>query len=307
MTTLPPGILAVVCETARGAFGRRFGTAQAYRGTSSSLTLHPRKFSFLSAVVLAGALIAFAGTAWADDGEAVQFTEADYAAYSTLRFAKAMADEKRMFAHTKEKQAAVAAELAKACADVGWTKERFEQVDDAVGAALGALGDPENAGDEVSKTTLATVKAHQKELEDYDGLRKRAAEMMREQEMAARRGAPPTPAQLAGKWVLDMELTIAGMTEGLGDELKKTARDELRKTLVAASYRFGPGDRLVAISQRPGMAPETEEGTYQLEGSTLIVKAKMGKREHEGKLNIGIKDGYLRIGMMGFFSVFRRE
>jgi hypothetical protein len=107
--------------------------------------------------------------------------------------------------------------------------------------------------------------------------------------------------------VFDPDLTVAGMTEGMGDELKKSARDELSKTLVAASYTFGPGDRLVAINLRPGMAPETQEGTYRLEGSTLIVKAKMGNRQREDKLNIGIKDGYLQIGMMGFFSVFRRE
>ena len=125
--------------------------------------------------------------------------------------------------------------------------------------------------------------------------------------MAAKRGAPPTPAQLAGKWVFDMDLTVAGMTEGMGDESKKSVRDSLSKTLIAASYTFGPGDRLVATNQRLGMAPETQEGTYRLEGSTLVVKAKMGNREREDKLNIGIKDGYLRIGMMGFFSVFRRE
>jgi hypothetical protein len=259
------------------------------------------------AIVLAGAFSTFAGTASADEEGPVQFKEADYAAYSTLRFAKAVAEEKRMFAHDKAKQAAIAAEFAKACAEIGWTTERFEQVDDAVSAALSALGDPENAGDEVSKTTLATVKAHQKELADYDGLRKRARDLMQEQAMAAKRGAPPTPAQLAGKWVWDMDLTIASMTEGMGDELKTSMRDQLSKTLVASSYTFGPGDRLVAITQRPGLAAETQEGTYRLEGSTLTVKALMGKRQREDQLSIGIKDGYLRIGMMGMFSVFRRE
>ena len=242
-------------------------------------------------MVLAGAFLAFAGTSSADEPGPIEFTEADYPAYSTLRFAKAVAEEKRMFAHDKAKQAAIAADFAKACAEVGWTKERFEQVDDAVSAALNALRDPENAGDEVSKTTLATVKAHQKELADYAELRKRARDLVQEQAMAAKRGAPPTPAQLAGKWVFDMDLTVAGMTEGMGDELKKSVRDSLSKTLIAASYTFGPGDRLVATNQRLGMAPETQEGN----------------REREDKLNIGIKDGYLRIGMMGFFSVFRRE
>ena len=307
MTILPPGVSADFSETAHGTAAGRLGTAVESRASYSSRALRPRRARLFLAVVLAGSLMAFAGTAAAAAEGPTQFTEADYATYSTLRLAKAVKEEKGMFAHDKAKRAALEVEFAKACADAGWTKERFEQIDEAVGSALSALDDPENAGEDVSKTTLATVKAHRKELADYDGLRQHARELVQEQAMAARRGAPPTPAQLAGTWVMDMDLTVAGMTEGMGDDLKKSARDELSKTLLAARYTFGPGDRLVATIQRPGPVVETQDGTYRLDGSTLIIKAKMGSRDREDKVTIGIKDGYLRIGMMGATTVFRRE
>ena len=205
-------------------------------------------------------IVASAGTARAQEEGIVQFREADYAAYAQLRLANAVAEEKGMFAHDPAKRAAIDAEFATACADAGWTKERFAEIDSAVGSALSAIGDPENAGEEVSPTTLATVKAHQKELADNDGLRQRARNLVQEQMLAAKRGVPPTPAQLAGHWVWDIELTIASMAEGMGDELKQSMRDQLSKTLVAASYTFGPGDRLVAVNQRPGAAPVSVSG-----------------------------------------------
>jgi hypothetical protein len=256
--------------------------------------------------LLAGMIVAGAGTARAQE-EIVQFRESDYAAYAKLRLAKAVAEEEGMFAHDQVKRAAIDARFAIACADAGWTKERFEEIDSAVGSALSAIGDPENAGEEISPTTLATVKAHQKELADNDGLRQRARNLVQEQALAAKRGVPPTHAQLAGHWVWDIELTIASMAEGLGDDLKQTMRDQLSKTLVAASYTFGPGDRLVAVNQRPGAAPETQTGTYRLDGSKLTVIAKMGSRDRKDQVDVGIKDGNLRIGMMGMYSVFRRE
>ena len=305
MTILPSGVLAHIGEPARAP--GRFGAASTCRGNFIFSRFHSRRACSLLALVLAGSFMAFVGTATAEEEGTTQFTEADYAAYSTLRLAKAVTDEKEMFAHSKEKQAALKAEFAKACADASWTKERFEQIDEAVGTALSALGDPENAGEEISKTTLSTVKAHQKELADYDGLRQRAREIVQEEALAARRGAPPTPAQLAGTWVMDMDLTVAGMTEGMGDDLKKSARDGLSQNLLAARYTFGPGDRLVATITRPGPLVEKQEGTYRLEGSTLFITARMGSRNREDKVAIGIKDGGLRIGMMGVFTIFRRE
>jgi len=289
---LPPcEFLSCIAATARRAAARR-----------------PRIGSWpLLAAALAGACIGLTATARAADEGLVEFRESDYAAYSALRLAHAVAGEKRMFAHDQTKQAAIDAEFARACAAAGWTRDRFEAVDGAVGSALGAIDDPENAGDEVAPATLATVKAHLAELRDTDGLHKRARDLVQAEAQAARRGAVPTAAQLAGRWVWDVELTIASMAEGLGDDVKQTMREQLAKTLVGATYMFGPGDKIVATNQRPGAAPETQEGRYRLEGSKLVIIQRMGSRDREDKVDVGIKDGHLLVGMMGMYSVFRRE
>ncbi len=293
---------------AAGGGGNRHACARRLGPATTTPRHSPARGRWLASLLLGAALAASAGRAAADDDGPVEFTEGQYAAYSTLRLANAVVEEKRMFAHSdKAKKDAIAAEFAKACADVGWTKDRFEKVDEAVGSALSALDDPENAGDEVTKTTLATVKAHREELANTDALRQRARQVMQEQELVAKRGAPPTPAQLAGTWVFDFDATVDAMAAGMGEDLKKSARDGLAKSMTAATYTFGPGDRLVATVERPGVPPETQEGTYGLNGSTLTVKARMGSRVREDNLSIGIKDGTLRIGMMGFYSVFRRK
>ena len=64
---------------------------------------------------------------------------------------------------------------------------------------------------------------------------------------------------------------------------------------------------MVAVNQRPGLPPETTQGTYRLEGSTLFIKGKMGTRDREEKVDVGIMDGRLQIGMMGAYSVFERQ
>jgi hypothetical protein len=254
-------------------------------------------------------LLGFAVAARAGEGTPARLTEADYAAFTKLRLAKAVVEEKGMFAHgNKEKQAAIDAQLTKVLAETGWTKERFEQVSEAVDSILGVLSDPEQQMDsEMDRTTIATVKAHRKDLEDYDGLKKRALQQIQDEQILALRGRPPTAAELTGKWVLNVELSVASITQGLPDEVTKNAAEEYRKNLTAATYTFGPGNTIAAINQRPGVPPETTQGTYRLEGSTLFIKAKMGTRDREEKMDVGIKDGRLYIGMMGAYSVFEKQ
>jgi hypothetical protein len=260
-------------------------------------------------ILAAGVLLGFALAARAGEGTPARLTEADYAAFTKLRLAKAVVEEKSMFAHgNKEKQAAIDAQLTKVLAETGWTKERFEQVNDAVDSVVSALSDPEQPMDpEMDQTTIATVKAHRKELEDYNGLTKRAQQQIQEEQILAKRGPPPTAAEIAGKWVLNVELSVASISDGTPDELTKKLADEYRKNLTVATYTFGPGDMISAINQRPGRPPETTQGTYRLEGSTLLIKAKMGTRDREDKVDVGIKDGRLYIGMMGAYSVFERQ
>jgi hypothetical protein len=260
-------------------------------------------------ILAAGAFLGFALAIRAADGAPARLTEANYASFTKLRLAKAVVEEKSMFAHgNKEKQAAIDAQFNKVLAETGWTKERFGEIDDAVGSILSVLGDPEQEMDpELDKTTIATVKAHRKELEDYGGLQQRARQQFQEEQILERRGRAPTTAEITGKWALNVELSVASITQGLPDEITKKAADEYRKNLTLATYTFGPGNTIAAINQRPGLLPETTQGTYRIEGNSLFIKAKMGTRDREDKIDVGIKDGRLYIGMMGVYSVFERQ
>ena len=270
----------------------------------------------LRGIVAAGMLAVVASLAQAQEVNTTKVSEADCAVYARLRFARAIADEKGMFAHSDKDKQAVKAQLAKSFTDAGWTEDRYDQIDQAVSEGLGVLQESEQGEDPAAakqqlaamdKTTVATIKAHRKDLTDDSGMRQRARQQIQDEQAAARRGAPPTAAELAGKWVLDLDLTIAAMSEGLPDDLRKNVGDDLRKRLAGATYTFGPGDKLVATNQRPGQPPETDQGTYRLDGSRLIIKAKMGQRDRENGVDVGIKDGHLHIGMMGVYSVFRKE
>jgi hypothetical protein len=256
-----------------------------------------------------GTLLGFALAVQAGEGTPPGLTEANYADFSKIRLAKEVVEQKSMFAHgNKEKQAAIDAQLAKVFAETGWTKERYEQVNDAVASILAFLSDPEQTMDpEPDQTTIATVKAHRKDLKDYEGLKKRALQEIQDEQILARRGRPPTAAEITGKWVLNVELSVAAITQGLPDEVTKNAAEEFRKNLTAATYTFGPGDAIAAINQRPGVPPENTQGTYRLEGSTLLIKAKMGTRDREEKVDVGLKDGRLYLGIMGAYSVFERQ
>lgn len=78
--------------------------------------------------------------------------------------------------------------------------------------------------------------------------------------------------------------------------------------LTGATYTFGPGDKLVAVCQRPNLPPETVEGTYRLEGAKMKVRtASKSGGSREDVLDVGIRDGQLRVGMLGIFSVYRRQ
>jgi len=262
---------------------------------------------WLGGVLVAAVLIAFTA-ARAQEENAGKLTEADYPAYARLRLASAVAEEKRMFARTPEQKAAVAAEFLKACADAKWTQERYEQVADAVSTALDSLNSEDGSEyPDLDPATVATVKAHRKELEDYSALQQRARQQVQEDRLVASHGVAPTAAQLAGKWVLDVALSIDSITEGMPDEGKKSSAEEYSKHITGSTYTFGPGDKLVATTQRPNLAPETQAGAYRLEGATLVIVTKRTNRDREQKLDIRIKDNQLHIGMMGIYSVFLRE
>lgn len=268
-------------------------------------------------VLISGASLLAVGTALpvrADDPNAPKVTEADFPVYYKLAGAQARAEEQQTFAHDQTKRDAITAEWNKALADAGWTQERFDSVNEAVGMAAGSLQQLEAGGEEAenakselaeqNSTTIATVKAHRKEL--AVDLRIKAAEDIRNEQAAARRGTPPTPSQLAGTWVLDIDATIDAAVRELPDSVKPEVREKVRRETPAATYTFGPGNTIKTVIRRPGSTvDETSTGTYRLDGSKIYFQAQ--GRKGEDSLEIGMKNDQLRLGFMGVYSVLKRE
>jgi hypothetical protein len=265
--------------------------------------------SRLGCILAAGMVLVLGAVARADESNLGRLRESDYPTFCKLRLARAVAEEKGMFAHgNKAKQAAIEAQAAKALAEVGWSEERFGAVSAAVDSVLNNLADPEQELDpEIDKTTIATVKAHRQELQDTNALQQRARQIMVDEQTLERRGRAPTAAELNGKWVMNFDRTVASIADGMPAEIVKNAGDELRKHLTGATYTFGAGNTITAVNERPGVPPETSQGFYRLEGNTLVIIMKMGSRNREDKIDIGIKEGRLMIGMMGAYSVFERQ
>ena len=258
-------------------------------------------------------IVVLASMAVAQD-EAVKVTEADFGVYEKLRYASILTQERRSQTPDKAKQAAIKAPWEQELKSANWTEERFGAVDSAVGDAVTALADQEKGGEEAAaaketldgldKTTVATVKAHRKEHTDDQELRKKAREQVRQEADAERRGPAPDPKALEGKWVLDLDATVGLLAPGAGADVTKEIREKMKTTMGEASYTFGPGDKIISnIVQQD--KKRTDEGTYRLDGSKIFFKAN--GRQREESMDAGMKDGKLRLGMMGFYSVFRKE
>lgn len=253
------------------------------------------------------------GLALAQEEGPTKVTEADYQTFQKLRYSHELARTRKMFSRGDDaKEAAAEAELAKALGDAGWTAERYQSIEetiDAVTSDLQMLDSEEEREmakeslEAMDKTTVETVKAHLKDPNGDDALSKRAMEQIREEKELAKRGEPVDAAKLEGTWVADIEATAEVNTQDYGPELKQQMAETLRKTLPKSSYVFGPGDRIEAITEQAG-ANRHEKGTYRVEGTNIIMKADGRSREYE--LKAGMKDGTLRIGMMGIYTVFKR-
>ena len=264
-------------------------------------------------ILAAGVLGMLTSPAAAQDG-AVKVTEADFAAYEKLRYASIVNEERRPFARDDAKKAAIKAEWEAALKTAGWSEDRFREIGSAVDDAANALNDVDKGGEDAAagketlasldKTTVATVQAHRKEHIADEDLRKKAREQVRGEADAERRGAAPDPKALEGKWVFDLDATVASMMPGADAELAKDLRAKMGETMSEATYTFGPGDKIVSTIVQKG-TKRTDEGTYRLDGNKLYFKA--AGRQRENFLDVGMKDGKLRIGMMGMYSVFKKE
>lgn len=264
---------------------------------------------------LCALMLLFSWTAMAQD-LAVKVTESDFNTYYKLRYSEELFRTREMFAHGDgAKKKFDIDEFDKAIADSGWTREKYEGVSTALGDASQALGmmkDPEqiDAAKEtlasLDKVTVETAKTHQKEIDDGEPLRQRAMKQIQADADAAVRGENLTTDKLEGKWLSDIEATVELNTQKFGgEELKKTMRESLLQTMPEATYVFGPGDKMESIVKRGDGTIQNSKGTYRIDGDTLFLKAEGRRREYD--IKAGIKDGTLRLGMMGAYTVLKRE
>jgi hypothetical protein len=239
--------------------------------------------------------------------------EADYATYDKLRLAKAAIEAQcGRFGREKEDKE-LRASFAGKCTEAGWTERRYQAVNNEVEAALSAL---ENAEDkdpdirdgakqqlqEVDPATLATVKAHRKDLGDRRGFEKRVKQAIENEQSAGKYGRPASAEEIQGKWTVDYDYLIAQ-----ADEIEKGVYEQMRKDMPSSTYAFGPGDKVMVTNQRAGKPLEKWEGTYQYAAGKVIVKGS-GRQD---TFDVRIKDGRLSMGLKfgrsTMFTIYRRE
>jgi hypothetical protein len=260
------------------------------------------------AVVLAVLLAAGPVLAQDDDTPAdeapVKVTEADYATYRKIGYAQALASARTFF--DRANAAKYEAEGARAVKDAGWTKERFDEVRGALSSVQQTVqgfeqheiekADYDESISGYDKATIATARAHLKEIAEGPNDTARAEAQVRAERDEARAGTPPTIAGVQGTWIIDIDGSMARI---LGPGAAPGITAKMRKDLEGSSYQFGPGDAIVATSKNPEGTSRVEKGTFRIDGHTIYFKAAGSKREQE--LEAGMDKGKLILGggMMG--------
>jgi hypothetical protein len=259
-------------------------------------------------------LLAFTGAAFSQDAPTTKVGEADYATFAKLRYAVELADAKTQVARNDPaKLAAVKDDLKKAFADSGWSQDRFAEISEALLGAANRLSlldseDAEEAGyareelELMDPVTVATARAHAAELNDGSVVSDKAMRQARADAQKDLRGPAPAPAQLNGRWDFNLEATVELNASGLGPETKKKMRDGMAKTMSYASYIFGPGGAVEVLTRTAEGPLRSDKTTFRISDGKIFFKT--GKSEVD--LDIGMKDGQLRIGTMGIYSVFDR-
>jgi hypothetical protein len=247
---------------------------------------------------------------------ALKVTEADFQTYRQLAYADQLLEARTMFLRAKPaKIAAARAEHDKTWSASGWTRDRHAEVSDALNEVLSNLSSAKS-GDmsaddlkvalaECDPTTVATVRAHYDELENTNDST-RAEKQVREEIELDRAGDVVSEAQLQGTWVFDLEATVELM--GLSD-LGKTELEKMKADIVARvgspSYTFGPGNTMESRVKGADGQERTDKGVYRLDSRSIFFKAEGSKREYD--LQIGLRDGRLRLGKGFGLSVFVRK
>ncbi|MGD0463119.1 MAG: hypothetical protein ABSB74_11595 [Tepidisphaeraceae bacterium] len=267
----------------------------------------------ISAIVVAAALLLSWPQAAVAQDQPVKVNEADFKTYEQLRSADALARYKLMFNPDDVKKAAINAQWADALKTADWTQQRYDDTNSAVRDIISALKDLDKGGDDAEnakqtlaaadQTTVETVKAHLKEHLSDTELAQKAAAQVRDEADAELRGAAPDAKTLEGQWVMDIDATIDLLLKDLDAATKEKVAKQMRDNTPKATYTFGPDDHFLVTTEQNG-ATRTDEGTYRLEGAKIFFKGRNSKQEES--LSIGIKDGQLRMGTMGAYSVFKK-
>jgi hypothetical protein len=247
---------------------------------------------------------------------ATAVSESDYQKLRSLQYGEEVRDAWRMLSRANPQRVAAAeAEFERVKAASGWTDERREEIEMAIEEvryALRSAKDGEISAAELKETlaqcdpaTVATVKAHLEEIETGNDSQ-RAEAFVREEIARERAGAVPTPAQLEGKWTFDPEATVTEMLGGLVDaETRASLKAQIEEKTGRPSYTFGPGMSVEVRTKGPDGAETVQRAHYRIDGHTLYFKGD--GRDREEKLQVGMRDGKLLLGMMNMMSVFARE
>lgn len=235
----------------------------------------------------------------ADDEPApapLKVTEADFATFVKLRRADAVFSEHKFRTRDAAKLKKREEARDKTWKESGWDRERFDAARTVIEEVVMLLNDEkgENAAEakeslkERDATTVATVRAHLKELTDFDAEQRRVEAQVKEDNLAP----APDPKEVDGTWVFDPEKTVDRMTKGaLKGEERTKVLDKLKGNL--SSYTFTGGKTFACVEEKSGSKSETK-GSYRLDGRKLFLKGEKGEKETE--LEIASEDGCLVIG-----------
>lgn len=248
---------------------------------------------------------------WADQ---VKVTEQDYATYQKLREANAYAQAKKSSTYKADEKKAAEAQFDAAVKAAGWSRSKFEDVDSSLNSVLQAVKQTESADaderengklnlEDVDAATIATVKAHRKDLEDTVALDERMRKKVADEKAQAQKGTPPTASELQGTWVLDLAASVENMAGSLDEATKKKMVADMRKSTGESKYIF-KGNQVESRVQQAGKKEQVSKGTFRVEGNTLYVG---DNRKREQTMTVGMRGSDLIISMMGAGLVFKKK
>ncbi|HTL52790.1 MAG TPA: hypothetical protein VL860_09470 [Planctomycetota bacterium] len=242
----------------------------------------------------------------AEEPKPLSITEKDFTTYWKLRIAIHVHDDRKFKTRDKDVLAQIEADLTQAFKDAGWDRTQYDRVRSDIENVASVVADTQRKDDpeaaagalenlkDYNATTVATVKAHTKELNDSVGEQKQIQEIIAKAETPS----PIDPAKLPGTWVMDLDASCEVVVPGAGEDFKKTFRENMAKQMKSSQYTFGPGNAIETKTVMADDKVQIEKGTFRCEGNVIFFQAEGSKREH--KLTCVIKGDLLIMSMIAF-------